>query len=199
MTYPHRQMYLPPPRHPRARWPIALASFVIGVAITAAGVGSISTLRPERAPRPAVPATITVTATPPATPGPAPLPPVQADRATCDAWHAAGEKIHAATRAQSVIPKELTVLSPQVRENPEWTAAVGDAADFYRQAADTLYAGIAAGTTIILDQAARSEVDALRTLATGYATFNAASGNAHNVMHEAAEEVDVLCERLAPR
>jgi hypothetical protein len=107
--------------------------------------------------------------------------------------------MHAATKAQSVIPPQMTVVSQEVRDNPDWTAAVHQAADFYSQAADAMAAGVAPGATTILGQSGTSMIDALRTLSTAYGTFDAAGGNAYHVMHEASDAMDVLCERLAPR
>lgn len=198
----------PPPRYPprppiprRRYWPAAVALTVASAAIAATATALISTqIATHRADSGArTPATVTLTATPSVPPPPAPLPTAQADRQTCNAWHAAGDKIHAATRAQSVIPKEMTVLDQAVRDNPDWNAAVHKAADLYGQAGDTLAAGIAPGTTVVLSQAATSAVAALHTLSTAYATFDVAGGNAYHVMDESAREVDVLCERLAPR
>ena len=145
------------------------------------------------------PSTVTVTVAPAASPSPAPLPAAEADRQTCRAWHAAGEQIHAASRAQSVIPKSRTVLDPAVLANAQWAGAVRTSAEFYRRAGDTLAAGITPGNTTVLGQAATSTADALRTLSTAFGTFVAVGGNANHVMDEAAREVDVLCERLAPR
>lgn len=188
-----------PPR-PRRRWPIA-AGFT-AVAVVAATIATVITAQVASrggSGRAYPPATVTVTATPPAPPKPPSLPTADADRRTCQAWWAAGDKIHAASDAQAVIPKDMTVMDPPVRENPEWTAAVHKAADFYDQAGDTLAAGIAPGTTIILARAATTAAAALRTLSTAYGTFDVANGNAYVVMRETADEMDVLCERLAPR
>jgi hypothetical protein len=144
----------------------------------------------------AAPATITVTAQPTK---PAPLPAADADRRTCQAWLAAGDHIHAASAALSVLPQGMTILDPGVRDNPDWTAAVRKAADLYRQAGDTLAAGIAPGTTTILNQAATTAADALHTLSTAEMTWDAANGNTYHVVRETADTMDVFCERLAPR
>ena len=48
----------------------------------------------------------------------------------------------------------MTIVDQAVRDNPDWTAAVHKAADSYGKAGDTLAAGIAPGTTTILNQAA---------------------------------------------
>ncbi|WP_293002355.1 hypothetical protein [Mycobacterium sp.] len=93
----------------------------------------------------------------------------------------------------------MTVVDQAVRDNPEWTAAVHRAADFYNQAADELAAGVAPGTTPVLDQSAASVVAALRTLSTAFESSDAANGNAYDVVHDASDAMDVLCDRLAPR
>ena len=190
-----------PPRDTQRRWPafvgVAVASAAVAATVTALITSQV--VRTDSASGRSTAPAITVTATPATPAPPAPLPTAQADRQTCDAWHAAGDKMHDATKAQSVIPPQLTVVSQEVRDNPEWTAAVHRAADFYNQAADVLAAGVAPGTTLVLDQSAASMVAALRTLSTAYESFDPMSGNAHNVMHEASDEMDVRCERLAPR
>jgi hypothetical protein len=173
----------------------------VGSAALAATVAAVITanVADTRTDSSAAHATVTVTATPPAAPTPAPLPAADADRRTCNAWLAAGDHIHAASAAQSVIPKGMTILDQAVRDNPDWTAAVHTAADQYGRAGDILAAGIAPGTTTVLDQAATTAVAALHTLSTAYGTFDAAGGNAYHVMRETADTMDVLCERLAPR
>jgi hypothetical protein len=191
----------PPPGRQR-RWPTIVAIALATGAVTATVTALITTQlahHADSASTHAPGATVTVTTAPSAAPTPAPLPTAEADRKTCTAWHAAGDKMHEASHAQSVIPKEMTVLSQQVRDNPDWSAAVRKAADLYGQAGDTLAAGIAPGTTVVLSQAAASAADALHTISTAYRTFDAAGGNAYHVMHESSDEVDVLCERLAPR
>ena len=145
------------------------------------------------------PAPVTVTATPAPPSPPPPLPSAQADRQTCNAWLAAGDKVNEASVAQSVIPKGMTILDPAVRNNPDWSAAVRKAADLYGKAGDDLAAGAAPGTTGILDQAAVVAVKALHTLSTAVATFDEANGNAFQTWKDSASTVNVLCERLAPR
>jgi len=195
--YPQPQYPLP---RPRRRWPITVgvvaASAVVAATIAAVVAVNVAGNRADSGTSTA--ATVTV-ATPPAPAKPAPLPAADADRRTCQAWLAAGDQIHAASAAQSVIPKGMTILDPAVRDNPDWSAAVRKAADSYGKAGDTLAAGIAPGTTTILDQAATTAAAALHTLSTGYGTFDAANGNTYHVMRETADTMDVLCERLAPR
>jgi hypothetical protein len=190
----------PPPSRQR-RWPtivaIAVASAAAAATVTALITAQISH-RAGSAPTHTPGATVTVTATPSAAPTPAPLPTAEADRKTCSAWLAAGDKIHAATHALSVIPKGMTIAAQPVRDNPEWSAAVHTAADFYSQAGDTLAAGIAPGTTTILNQSATAMAAALHALSTADATLDAAGGNTFHTMHESSDTMDVLCERLAP-
>ena len=93
----------------------------------------------------------------------------------------------------------MTILDPAVRANPTWTAGAERAADLYGQASETLAAGIAPGTTPMLDQTADTVVGALRALFTTTKAFDDASGNAYAVVKEVANAMDVLCERLAPR
>ena len=208
---PHQPPYLPYPPPPgvhpgllrdtRRRWPGLLTAAAVSAAITATVTALITSqvARTDTAAEHATAPAITVTATAAAPAPPAPLPAAQADRQTCDAWHAAGDKIRAATKAQSAIPPQLTVVSQEVRDNPDWTAAVHRAADFYSQAADVLAARVAPGTTPVLGLSAASMVAALRTLSTAYGTFDPVGGNAYHVMHEASDQMDVRCERLAPR
>ncbi|OLT97883.1 hypothetical protein [Mycobacterium syngnathidarum] len=181
---------------PRRRWPAFAGGAAIGAVLAAAITAVITTQTGDTT---ATPATITATATPPAPTTPAPLPAAEANRHTCDAWVSAGDRIHDATAALSVIPQGTTVLDPAVRGNPEWSAAVQRAADQYKQAGDKLSGGIAPGTTTILNQAATTAAGALRTLSSGYGAFDPASGNTYFVMRESADTMDALCNRLAPR
>jgi hypothetical protein len=170
---------------------------VAAAALTGVIATQVATYRVDSAGHRSV--TVTVTATPSPPLKPAPLPAAQADRQTCNAWLAAGDSIHAASAAQSEIPKGMTILDPAVRDNSDWTAAVRKAANLYRKAGDTLTAGIVPGTSTILDQAATTAASALHTLSTAYGAFDAANGNTYHVMRETADTMDVLCERLAPR
>jgi hypothetical protein len=190
-----------PPPGPRRRWPAIAAAAAAGAVAAAALTGviaaQVATDRADSAGHTS--ATVTVIATPSPPPTPAPLPAAQADRQTCNAWLAAGNKVNGASAAQSVIPKGMTIVDQEVRDNPDWTAAVRKAADLYGQASDTLATGIAPGTTVILNQAAFVAVDALHTLSTAVATFDEANGNAFQTWKDSASTVNVLCERLAPR
>lgn len=193
------QQYPPPPLPPapaaRLRWPVFVGGVAIGAAIAAAlTAGLMAGTRDTSVRTP-----VTITETPPAPTTPAPLPEAEANRATCDAWVAAGDLIHAASKAQSAIPQGMTILDPAVRANPDWSAAVQRAAEQYKQAGGKLASGIAPGTTTILDQSARATAAGLTTLATAYNTFDEANGNAYHVVKESSDTMDVLCTRLAPR
>lgn len=192
-TRPTPRPSLPPPRL-RRRWPplviVGVAAGVVAVAIAALVTAQV-TSRPAREAAP-----VTVTVSPSASPSPVVLPAEQADKKTCQAWDAAKEKTSAAVAALQVIPKEITITTAAVRENPEWSAAVQKAADLYGQAADALV--VTPGTTLILDQAAHATADTLRTLSTAVKTFDPANGNIGSMTNEAYDAVQVLCERLAP-
>ena len=192
--------YSPPSRSQR-RWPTTVA-IAAASAVLAATVAALITARVSSTDNSSGHSTapaVTVTATPPPPAPPAPLPTAQADRETCNAWHAAGDKIHAALKAQAVIPEGMTVLDPAVRSNPGWTAAVRTAASLYGQSGDTLTRGIAAGTTPILEKSAVTAAAALHALSAAVAAFDAANGNMNSIVHESADAMDVLCDRLAPR
>lgn len=180
------------------RWPGRIVAAIAGAAIAATVTALIFHRADTTARHPPSPA-ITVTATPTAPAPPAPLPTAEADRRTCNAWHAAGDRIHAASAALKALPEGSTIVDPQVQANPEWSAAVRKAADFYSQAGRILTAGIAPGTTMILNEGATAAGVALQTLSTAEKTLDAANGNAYAVTHNSADLLDVLCERLAPR
>lgn len=197
----------PPPPYPpqqptteRRRWPAFAAGAAAG-AIVAATIASIITANVTggsgHTSTPAAPVTITETPAPP--PTPTPLPAADANRRTCNTWLAAGELINSGAAELAVLPSGVKILDPAVRANPEWTAAVQRASELYGQAADKLAAGIAPGTTAILNQTADAAVAALRVLSTGYGSFDDAAGNTYHIMKESADTMDVVCERLAPR
>lgn len=205
----HSQGWPPPAVYapgPRRRWvgmSLAAAAGAVAAATTATVITThVDSQRISAASKTTtatVTATVTATATPPPPSTPAPLPPAQADRQTCDAWHDAGDRIHDATHTLAAIPKGSTILDPQVRDNPVLSDSVRKAAQSYDQAAVTLAAGIAPGATPVLYQSATAAAAALHALSIGDATFDAAAGNTYHVVREAADTLDVLCNRLAPR
>lgn len=192
-THPAPPGYSPrPPARPTARrWPVFIAGAAIGAVVAAAAATIVTTH---------IASTPTQTAAPPSNPAsPPPLPEPEANRQTCNAWLLAGDRIRAAGRAQSAIPKDMSILDPAVRAKPAWNDAVKKAADEYRQGSDILAKGITPGAATILTDAAYATVGALNTVSTAYTTFDAASGNAYQALKEESDTVDVLCERLAPR
>ena len=196
---PPPAVYTPGPRRRWVGMSLAGAAGAVVAAITATAITThVDSQRISTASKTTT-ATVTAPATPPPPSTPAPLPPAQADRQTCDAWHDAGDRIHDATHALAAIPKGSTILDPQVRDNPVLSDSVRKAAQAYDRAAVTLAAGIAPGATPVLYQSATAAAAALHALSIGDATFDAAAGNTYHVVREAADTLDVLCNRLAPR
>lgn len=189
----------PAPPGPGGRvWTSVLAAGTAG-AVVAATIAALITgsVRSTAAPAPKTPPAVTVTVAPPS---PAPLPVDQADRHTCNQGLLASVVyVRAANREfEKALPNGVKVTDPEVRANPEWAAAVRRAAADWRLAADTLESNIAPGTTPILAAAAETTVKASRARATAYATFDAAGGNAGDIATKTADEMVVLCKRLAP-
>jgi hypothetical protein len=178
---------------------VAIAAVCAALAATAATVITANVVRGEDSGASAAAPTVTVTAQPLAPSTAPPRPAAEADRATCQAWLSTGNLIRAAGDAQSVIPAGMTILDPAVQSTPAWRAGVIKAGDLYGQASQTLEAGIAAGTTPVLEQTAHSAVEALRALSTATTSFDEASGNGFGLVKTVANATDVLCERLAPR
>ena len=196
-VYPQIQEYpsTPPTRPGRNRWVPVAAAFGVGAAIAAtvtALIFSAQSSSPVAAPA----ATVTVT---PSTPTPPPpLPEVQANRATCNGWLDASKLIDSAIDAGSVVPKPYNVLSPEVRSNPDWSAAVQKAAGLYGRASTALGNKVADGATPVLFQTAKAETAALQALSVAYASYDLASGNTYTTAKEGSDAMNVLCERLAP-
>lgn len=200
-TWPPPAPYPAAPRPPRRRWAatVATAAMCAALAAIAATVITANVVRSEEPSAPTPAPTVTVTAQPLAPSTAPPRPAAEANRATCQAWLSAGTLIRAAGDAQSVIPEGMTILDPAVQSTPAWRAGVIKAGDLYGQASETLEAGIAAGTAPVLEQTARSAVEALRALSTATTAFDEASGNGFGLVKSVANATDVLCERLAPR
>ncbi|WP_293003393.1 hypothetical protein [Mycobacterium sp.] len=190
-----------PPRDTTRRWHGFALAAAAGAAIAATVTALITSqvVRTDAVAGHSTAPAVTVTATPAAPAPPAPLPTAQADRQTCNAWLAAGDKIHAAQAAMPKLPEGMTILDPAVRGTPEWSAAVRKAAGLYGEAGDALSAGIAPGTTSVLSQSAHSASSALHALDTADSTFDPANGNTYHLVRESADTMDVLCDRLAPR
>ena len=200
-TWPPPTPYPLPPQPPRRSWRVTASVAVVSAAVAATIAGVLTAGYHQTATDTTMSTIPTVTVTPQSvTPSSAaPMPAAEADRTTCQAWLSTGTLIRAASDAQSVIPPGMTILDPAVQENPVWKAGVIKAGDLYAQAADTLGAGIAPGTTPVLEQTAHSAVDALRALSTATTAFDEASGNGYSLVKNVANATDVLCERFAPR
>lgn len=186
------------PSGPRRRWPLLAAVAATGIAIGAVAATIVTTQTGDTTTA-TVTTTVTETAAPPSPTAPPPQPEATANRQTCNAWLSAGERIDIADAELAILPSGVKVLDPAVRANPQWSAAVKNAAGEYQKASDILAKGITPGATPILDQAAQAAVAALRVLSTSYGAFDPAAGNTYFTWKESADTVDVLCERFAPR
>lgn len=136
--------------------------------------------------------TRTVTASPP--PPPEPLPAEQADEKTCAGWEEAKPTITDAILAQSVIPEDLDILSPEVQARPDWKAGVAKASRLFEQAAGTLAEAKAAGTSPMLGHVTDTTIEALHTVSIAYATYAPESGNAASTFRESQQTMDWLCQ-----
>lgn len=183
------------------RWPALLIAASAG-ALVAAAAAAVTTvqLRDEPGRAQASPSSVTITVEPPAPSSPAPLPNAEADRLTCEqGWMRAGDLIAAARRELATTPAGLPVTDPAIGANPQWTSAVDQAGDLYRQAGDTLAASIAPGTTPVLAEASNTAADAARLLGDAISSRDPINGNAGEIANEAAAQMGALCQRLAPR
>ena len=186
--------YPPAPPERRRRWPAVAAAAGIG-AVVAGVITTLITIaatnpEPTNTAAPAAP-TVTVTAAP--APPPAPLPVAEADKQTCRGWETTSTLFTAGAVSQGVIPQGMTITDMAVQNNPAWKAGVIKASELYGQAADTLSAQIAPGTSPMLAQIADTSVSALRTLSEGYKTFDPANGNAMTVFQTSQQAMDWLC------
>lgn len=182
------------PHKPPRRWPTIAAA----IGITAVAVAGLTTLitvnatTPTPAPQQAA-QTVTVTASPPESTTPAALPAAQADSQTCKAWQATNTLVTAAAVAQSIIPPNLTITSPEVRANPEWSEGVSRASKLYQQASDNLAKNIAAGTSPMLQHIADTTVSSLHTLSIAYDTYDPANGNVTETFRANRDALDAIC------
>ena len=185
---------------PRRRWVLPAAAAVVSAAVAATLASIITANNTGRNDEAATAATtITVTAQPPTSATPAPLPTVDADRATCSAYARAGDLLRSATTVLTIIPADKTILDPVVRSNPEMEAAAQKAASLYGQAADAVAMGTVPGTTAVLAQSAHAMGEALSALQTAYRTYDANVGDVYEVGKAADGAMATLCTRLAPR
>jgi hypothetical protein len=197
---------LPPGPAPRGsgkrRWRALVSAGVIGgtIASLAAAVIIVQTRDTGATTKAApVPTPVTVTVGAPSPARPSPLPAAQADRQTCQqGWVPAGNLADAAVRALQVLPAGVKVGDPAIQSNPEWAAAVQNAADSYRRAGDTLDSAVTPGTTPVLAEAAHTAVKALRLLGDSISKGDPVNGNAGEIVDAAGGQVGVLCTRLAP-
>ena len=180
----------------RRRWPAIAASAGVG-AIIAGIITTLVTMAATSGPTPTVtPAaapTVTVTAAPPKPPPP--LPATQADAKTCQGWAMADDLVTTAGTGLNVMPQNVTITDPAVQANPAWKAAVQRASQLYSQAADTLAAQIAPGTSPMLAEFADTTVSALRTLSVAYKTFDTTAGNVVDMFTAGRDALDWSCGR----
>jgi len=184
-----------PPAGGSRRWPVLVGAAIIGAVVSAVAAFAITTQARDTTVQ-GLPAPTTGTVAAPTPAPPVPLSAEQADRQTCGPREEVSRLISAASEAQGVIPQGMTILDPAVRSNPAWTAGVLRAGSLYTQAGDVLK--VAPGTTPALAQAVTTAASALHALGTAYTSFNAASGNAHDIAKAASNAVDDMCQRLAP-
>ena len=184
-----------PPQQRRRRWPAIAASAGVG-AIIAGVITTLVTMAATSGPTPtgtpAAAPTVTVTAAPPKPP---PLPAAQADAKTCQGWAMADDLVTTAGTGLNVMPQNVTITDPAVQANPAWKAAVQRASQLYSQAADTLAAQIAPGTSPMLAEFADTTVSALRTLSVAYKTFDTTAGNVVDMFTAGRDVLDWSCGR----
>ena len=187
----------PPGPGRRRVWPSVLAAGAAG-AVVAATIATLITgsVRDTATPAPKAAPVVTVTVAPPA---PAPLGVDEANRHTCeDGLLATVAPARAAAAALKTLPPGVKIADPQVRDNPEWAAAVRRAGDYSLQVSDILRNNIAPGTTPILAAAAETAANAFHAKGDAYKGLDALNGNAHDIAKATSDEMAVLCERLAP-
>lgn len=184
--------YPPPYAPPRAarRWPLVVGVAAPSAILAAAAAAAVTAHSVTGRTPQAVAASQTAT--------PSALSPAAADRATCSAYDAAGKLMAAAVEAVKVLPPEVAVTDPQVRSNPQWSAAATRSADLYGQAADTLRAGIAPGTAPALGDTAAALAATLAALRTLDAASDAAAGDVYAAAQATDRATAALCNRLAP-
>jgi len=211
---PHPPAQTPPPFHapppdPREQrrtrgWTALIAAAVVGAAISAAAAAIIVVQASDTGGATALgesaPVTVTVAAPRSAKKSPPPpLPAAQADRQTCQGgWIAAGNLSKSAVAALDVLPPGLTIADPVIRTNPAWDDAVRTAGDLYHRASQALRSQIAPGTTPILANASDTAAQSLNMLGETLIGDRDLNGNASAIADAAAEQMAVLCTRLAP-
>jgi hypothetical protein len=183
-------------RERRRRWPVLVTAVAVG-AIVAGAISTLVTLQVTNsgpvAPPVARTVTVTVTAAPSSTQVPAGVSAAAADDRTCAGWHGVGPLLTAAADALGAIPRGMTIADPAVQTNPAWAAGVAKAGELYGQAAQTIAAQIAPGTSPMLGQIADTIVSALRTLSIAYKTYDPAGGNSMREYRATKDAMDVYC------
>lgn len=191
--YPPGPAPQPAGQPPRRRWG-RLAAAAAGGAVIAAAAATVIAIAatPNRAPTPGpAPAPVTVTATPTT---PAPLPAAQADAKTCSAYRSIVAPASAAIQQTlKPLPTGVTITSPEVAANPDWSAAVDRAATQFQQASDQLAAQIAPGTSPMLGHFANIMVSALKTMSVAYQTRDPDNGDDYNVYHSTDQTLSAMC------
>lgn len=188
-AWPPPQHLAPPNPGSRRRWPAIAAAAAAG-AVVAGAITTALVLKTTPAAPQAGPTVVTVT-TGPTTP--AALPADEADKETCRAWRTARPLTTAAAAALSIIPEKTTITSPEVRANPDWTAAVTKASLLFQQASDIMTERAANGTSRLLGDLSATAAAALHTLSIAYATYDPASGNVVTTFTETEKSMDALC------
>lgn len=187
-----------PPRRGGGGFALVVAALT-GAVVAGTVAALVTTGLRDTTPVAPVAAPMTVTVAPAAPPAPAPLPAAQADNITCEqGWNGAFQFTKAASTALKILPPGMTVRDPAVRANPEWTAAVQSAGDYYQQASDFLRTHIAPGTTPILASAANTAVLAMSSFGYAEKNFEPGARDAIDVVHASADTVAHLCDRLSP-
>lgn len=185
-----------PPLKQRRRW-LAIAAAASAGAIIAGVITTLVTIAATSGPAstgtPTAAPTVTVTAAPGKPP--APLPAAEADKKTCQGWAIADDLVTTGASGLNVIPQNMPFTDPAVQANPSWKAAVDRASQLYSQAADTLAAQIAPGTSPILAQFADTTVSALRTLSIAYKTYDPTAGNVVDMFTAGRDALDWSCGR----
>lgn len=186
---PPTQPFPPPGPTPRRRWPAIATAAALGAAL-AGTLTTVLILKTTPTATVSSPTVVTVTASPTTA---ATLPADQADKQTCHGWRTARPLITAAAVAQGVIPAGMTITSPEVQTNPDWSAGVTKASQLYQQASDILTNQTAGGTSRLLADLSATAAAALHTLSIAYATYDPANGNIMTTFTETEKAMDALC------
>ena len=183
---------------PQLRWPLLLAVAASTALLTAAITAVVTASAVSGGRSTSLPVTFSKTPMPPPVRASAPLPIAQADQNTCAAFADAGEQMTTADRALELIPPETAALDREVSTHPDWADAIEDASAVYAQAAQTLAAGTASGSTPLLESTAQALSLEIKALAAAYQTYDSSLGDLVNARKSTEGAMAQLCERLAP-